>query len=117
MNLKEEDDIPAAFGLLRRACSLEPDDVIYNRELARLVLDNNLDVEAGLAACDRLMVTDEENQWRYLWWISELYQRRGWKKEARDPLQKALKLIPDEMNSDRLILEQRLAELGGYREE
>jgi Tfp pilus assembly protein FimV len=76
-------------------------------------LDNEIEEEIGLEACDRLMVTDEENQWRYLSWIAELYIRRGWKGEARDPLRKALELVPPSETVERRALERRLADLEG----
>ena len=104
-------DSEAQFGLLNRACALAPDEVRYNRELARLVLAETFDEEAGLAACDRLMITDEDNAWQYLYWIAELYIRRGWKREARDPLEKALRLVPPERSADRHEIETRLASL------
>ena len=110
-HLAARGDVGAAFQLLNRACSLAPDDVQYNRVMARLVLDNALDENAGLAACDRLMVTDEDNAWQYLYWIAELYIRRGWLKEARDPLGKALQLVPVERTADRLAIERRLMTL------
>ncbi len=109
--VREEGDFQSAFGLLRQACSLAPEEVAYNRALASLVLEQNLEVETGLAACDRLMVTDEENRWQYLAWIAELYLRRGWKREAVDPLRKAIALAPAAMTADRQDLEKRLAEL------
>ncbi len=111
--LKERGDVSGALRLLRQACSLVPDEISYNRELARLVLDNEIEEEIGLEACDRLMVTDEENQWRYLSWIAELYVRRGWKGEARDPLRKALELCPRSETVERRALERRLADLEG----
>jgi tetratricopeptide (TPR) repeat protein len=98
-------DREAQFRLLNRACALAPDEVRYNRELARLVLAETFDEETGLAACDRLMVTDEGNAWEYLYWIAQLYIRRGWKREARDPLQKALRLVPPERSADRRAIE------------
>jgi tetratricopeptide (TPR) repeat protein len=109
--LRGRGDVDGAFQLLSRASGLAPDEVRYNRELASLVLENNLDEEAGLAACDRLMVTDEENRWQYLQWIGELYIRRGWKREARDPLQKALSLVPPDRGSERHAIEARLESL------
>jgi tetratricopeptide (TPR) repeat protein len=109
--LRGRGDVEGAFQLLSRASGLAPDEVRYNRELASLVLENNLDEEAGLAACDRLMVTDEENRWQYLQWIGELYIRRGWKREARDPLQKALSLVPPDRRSERHAIEARLESL------
>jgi tetratricopeptide (TPR) repeat protein len=109
--LRDRGDIEAAFELLRRASGLAPDEVRYNRELASLVLENALDEEVGLAACDRLMVSDEENQWQYLQWIADLYIRRGWKREARDPLEKALSLLPPERRSERHAIEARLQSL------
>ena len=104
-------DVEAAFRLLNRACALAPDEIAYNRELAELVLRASLDEDAGLAACDRLMITDEEQRWQYLHWIGELYIRRGWRREARDPLTKALALVPAERKSERLEIEQRLHSL------
>ncbi|HSF15568.1 MAG TPA: tetratricopeptide repeat protein [Vicinamibacteria bacterium] len=104
-------EIDAAFELLNRACALAPDEIPYNREVAELVLSHRLDEEAGLAACDRLMVTDEENRWQYLSWIAELYVRRGWRREARDPLEKALGLLPAGKETERLEIERRLASL------
>jgi tetratricopeptide (TPR) repeat protein len=109
--LRRRGDIEAAFELLKRASGLAPDEVRYGRELASLVLENALDEEAGLAACDRLMVADEENRWQYLQWIAELYIRRGWKREARDPLEKALSLLPPERRSERHAIEARLQSL------
>jgi tetratricopeptide (TPR) repeat protein len=111
--LKERSDVSGALRLLGQACSLAPDEVPYNRELARLVLDNEIEEEIGLEACDRLMVTDEERQWQYLAWIAELYIRRGWKGEARDPLRKALELVPASETAERRALERRLADLEG----
>lgn len=105
-------DRQAQLGLLSRACGLAPDEVKYNRELASLVVTEALDVEPGLAACDRLMVTDEENAWQYLHWIAELYIRRGWTREARDPLTKALGLVPLERRVERHQIESRLRSLG-----
>ena len=102
-------DSEAQFRLLSRACALAPDEVRYNRELARLVLAETFDEETGLAACDRLMVTDETNAWEYLYWIAQLYIRRGWKREARDPLQKALRLVPPERAAERRDIEACLA--------
>lgn len=102
-------DSEAQFRLLSRACALAPDEVRYNRELARLVLAETFDEETGLAACDRLMVTDENNAWEYLYWIAQLYIRRGWKREARDPLQKALRLVPPERRVERREIEACLA--------
>lgn len=109
--MKERGDVDATFRLWNRASSLAPDDVHYNRELASLVLAHRLDEEAGLAACDRLMVVDEENRWQYLHWIAELYIRRGWKREARDPLRKALALVPDERRRERHLIEELLSSL------
>ena len=57
--LRRRGDSEAAFELLNRACHLAPDEIRYNRELAELVLSDGGvgdDEEAGLAACDRLMV-------------------------------------------------------------
>jgi tetratricopeptide (TPR) repeat protein len=104
-------DVEAAFQLLNRAAALAPDEIRYNREILSLVLAHRLDEEAGLAACDRLMVTDEDNRWQYLQWIAELYIRRGWKREARDPLQKALALLPRERAHERQRIEERLESL------
>ncbi len=111
-------DVQGAFSAFRAACSIEPGEVSYNRCLARLVLGHGghdgplgLEVREGLAACDRLMVTDEENRWQYLGWIAELYLRKGWRREARDPLEKALELIPAEKSEERRGIERRLAEL------
>jgi len=109
--LRERGDIEAAFELLKRASGLAPDEVRYSRELASLVLDNGLEEEVGLAACDRLMVADDENRWQYLSWIAELYIRRGWKREARDPLEKALSLVPPELLRERHAIEARLQSL------
>jgi tetratricopeptide (TPR) repeat protein len=113
MILRDHDDVEGALRLLARASALVPDEVAYNIELVRLVLDNELDEQVGLEACDRLMVTDEDNQWQYLSWIAELYVRRGWQREARDPLRKALKLLPPDLTDERFSLERRLAELEG----
>jgi tetratricopeptide (TPR) repeat protein len=109
--MRERGDVEAAFRLWNRASSLAPDDVPYNRELASLVLAQRLDEEAGLAACDRLMVLDEENRWQYLHWIAELYIRRGWRREARDPLQKALELVPQDRRRERHLIEELLSSL------
>jgi tetratricopeptide (TPR) repeat protein len=111
--LRDHGDVEGALRLLARASALVPDEVPYNIELARLVLDQELDEQVGLEACDRLMVTDEDNRWRYLSWIAELYVRRGWEREARDPLRKALKLLPLDLTEERFALERRLAELEG----
>jgi tetratricopeptide (TPR) repeat protein len=111
--LKEHGDFEGALRLCTRASALVPDEVAYNLELAGLVLEHELDEQLGLEACDRLMVTDEENQWQYLSWIAELYVRRGWQREARDPLRKALRLVPPHRTEERLTLERRLAELEG----
>lgn len=111
MLLKKRGDIPNALPLLSRACAISPDEVSYNLEIVEWVLEQDLDVEIGLAACDRLMVVDESNQWRYLAWVAELYLRRGWKREARDPLSKALKLVPPDRTDDRLRLQRQLDEL------
>jgi tetratricopeptide (TPR) repeat protein len=105
-------DVEAAFQLMNRAAALAPDEIRYNRQILSLVLTHRLDEESGLAACDRLMVTDEDNRWQYLQWIAELYIRRGWKREARDPLQKALALVPRERADERQRIEERLASLG-----
>lgn len=99
------------FQLLSRACSIAPDEVRYNRELVSLVLGESFDEQAGLAACDRLMVTDEDNAWEYLFWIGQLYVRRGWKREALDPVQKALGLVPPHKNTERREIEAFLAAL------
>lgn len=106
--LNERGDLEGAFQLLSRASALAPDEVRYSRDLVSLVLENHLDEQAGLAACDRLMVSDEENRWQYLHWIAELYIRRGWKREARDPLEKALSLLPAERRSERHAIEELL---------
>ena len=111
--LIEDGEAPNAKRLLLRACALVPDEVSYNLELVRLVLQHELEEEIGLEACDRLMVTDEENQWQYLSWVAELYIRRGWKREARDPLRKALKLIPSDLSGERRELERKLRDLEG----
>jgi tetratricopeptide (TPR) repeat protein len=111
--LKQEGDDRGALRLLRQACSILPEEIDYNRELAILVLERDLNVDTGLAACDRLMVTDEENRWEYLSWIAELYLRRGWRREATDPLRKAIDLIPQPLVREKLELEKRLAELEG----
>lgn len=109
--LIDDGEATNAKRLLLRACALAPDDVSYNLELVRLVLEHDLEEEIGLEACDRLMVTDEDYQWRYLSWVAELYVRRGWKREARDPLRKALKLIPPDRSEERHELERKLREL------
>ena len=109
--LARDGDTEGAFHLLSRACALAPDEIRYNRKLAELVLGNELDEEAGLAACDRLTVTDDENSWEYLHWIAQLYIRRGWRREARDPLEKALELLPPNRGVERLEIEQRLQTL------
>lgn len=109
--LKEEGDDAGALRLLQQACSILPDEVDYNRELATLVLARELDVDAGLAACDRLMITDEENRWEYLSWIAELYLRNGWRREAIDPLRKAIALVPSDRPKERFGLQTRLADL------
>lgn len=111
MLLGKRGDRDAQFRLLSRACALAPDEVRYNRELAELVLAENFDAQAGLAACDRLMVTDEDNAWQYLFWIAQLYVRRGWKREARDPLEKALRLVPPEQRAERREIEAYLGTL------
>ncbi|MGH9323365.1 MAG: tetratricopeptide repeat protein [Vicinamibacteria bacterium] len=111
--LKERGDVEGAFQLMSRASALAPDDVHYNRELASLVLSHALDERVGLAACDRLMVADDENRWQYLHWIAELYIRRGWKREARDPLEKALALVPEERRRERHAIEEMLSSLSG----
>lgn len=100
-NLERE----SQFQLLSRACAIAPDEVRYNRQLAQLVLTDTFDEESGLAACDRLMVTDEHNAWEYLFWIAQLYVRRGWKREAHDPLQKALQLVPPDKTTQRREIE------------
>ena len=104
-------DALGALRLLIQACSMAPEEIDYNRELVTLVLEHDLDVATGLAACDRLMVTDEENRWEYLGWIAELYLRRGWKREAVDPLKKAVELVPPERRQEKLLLRKRLVEL------
>jgi len=109
--LRKRGDIEAAFELLKRASGLAPDEVRYSRELASLVRENALDEEAGLSACDRLMLEDPENRWQYLQWVAELYVRRGWKREARDPLEKALSLVPPERLSERHAIETLLRSL------
>jgi tetratricopeptide (TPR) repeat protein len=109
--LKEDGDDAGALRLLKRACSILPDEVDYNRELATLVLEKELDVAVGLAACDRLMITDEENRWEYLSWIAELYLRNGWRREAIDPLRKAIALVPSDLRKERLGLQTRLADI------
>jgi tetratricopeptide (TPR) repeat protein len=109
--LRDRGDIEGAFELLRRASDLAPDEVGYARDLASLVIEKSLDEEAGLAACDRLTVADPENRWQYLYWIAELYIRRGWTREARDPLEKALFLAPPELRSERHAIEARLRSL------
>jgi tetratricopeptide (TPR) repeat protein len=113
MLLKKRGDIPNALPLMSRACTISPDEVSYNLELVEWVLAQDLDEEIGLAACDRLMVTDEPNQWRYLGWVAELYLRRGWRREARDPLRKALNLVPPDRTEERQRLQRQLAELEG----
>jgi hypothetical protein len=85
--------------------------VEYNRELATLVMERDLDVATGLAACDRLMITDEDNRWEYLGWIAEFYVRRGWKRDAIDPLRKAIELVPSDRTRDKLDLHNRLVDL------
>jgi tetratricopeptide (TPR) repeat protein len=110
--LRARGDVEAAFELLKRASGLAPDEVRYGRELAALVLENALEEETGLAACDRLMLADEENRWEYLHWVGQLYIRRGWKREARDPLEKALALAPPERRSERHAIQTRLDSLG-----
>ena len=109
--LKEEGDDGGALSLFQQACSILPDEVEYNRELATLVLERELDVDAGLAACDRLMITDEENRWEYLSWVAELYLRNGWRREAIDPLRKAITLVPSDRHKERVGLKTRLADL------
>ena len=112
--LRRRGDFEAAVELLNRACQLAPDENRYNRELVELVLSDGGvgdGEETGLAACDRLMVNDEENAWQYLKWIAELYIRRGFIREARDPLQKALNLVPRDRATDRMEIERRLASL------
>jgi tetratricopeptide (TPR) repeat protein len=106
--LRRRGDVEGAFELLKRASGLAPDEVGYSRELALLVLENTLEEEAGLAACDRLMLSDGENRWEYLHWVGQLYIRRGWRREARDPLSKALELAPPERRSERLAIQARL---------
>ena len=56
-------------------------------------------------------MTDDENSWEYLHWIAQLYIRRGWRREARDPLEKALELLPPNRGVERLEIEQRLQTL------
>jgi len=109
--LRRRGDSEAAFELLNRACHLAPHEIRYNRKLVELVLSDGHDGEAGLAACDRLMVNDEDNAWQYLKWIAELYMRRGFIREARDPLEKALKLVPRDNVLERMELERHLASL------
>ena len=109
--LEAEGDVPGAFRAYRMASSLDPEDISYNRNLARVVLEHGLDVREGLAACDRLMLVDEERHWEYLSWVAELYVAAGWKREARDPLQKAIRLVPAGLVEERSRLERRLAEL------
>jgi Flp pilus assembly protein TadD len=109
--LIKDGEVTNSTKLLLRACAIAPDEVSYNLALVRLVLDKDLEEEIGLEACDRLMVTDEDNQWQYLAWVAELYVRRGWKKEARDPLRKALKLISPDRSEERRELERKLREL------
>ncbi len=109
--LRERGDTEGAFELMKRASDLAPDEVRYARELASLVIERSLDEEAGLAACDRLMVADPGNSWQYLYWIAELYIRRGWTREARDPLEKALFLAPPELRRERHSIESRLRSL------
>ena len=109
--LRQMGDSEGAFELMNRAAKLAPDEIRYNRELVKLVLEEGHDPHAGLAACDRLMVTDEESAWQYLAWIAELYLRKGWQREALDPLQKALHLVPPDRRAERVALERRLAEL------
>jgi hypothetical protein len=58
------------------------------------------------------MLSDPDNRWQYLHWVAELYIRRGWTSEARDPLQKALALAPPERRTERHVIEARLRELG-----
>jgi tetratricopeptide (TPR) repeat protein len=110
--LEARGDVEAAYELTRRASGLAPEETRYARALARLVLDHSLDEAAGLEACDRLMLSDPDNQWQYLHWIAELYIRRGWTSEARDPLQKALALAPPDRRTERHLIEARLRELG-----
>jgi tetratricopeptide (TPR) repeat protein len=109
--MKSREDVEAAFQLLSRAAALAPDEIAYNRELARLVLAHPLDEDPGLAACDRLMLVDEPNRWEYLHWVAELYLRRGWHREARDPLEKALGLVPSDRSRERRAIEERLESL------
>ena len=109
--LAKSRDHEARFRLLSRACALAPEEVRYNRDLAALVLAEGLDEEAGLAACDRLMVTDEDNAWEYLYWIAQLYVRRGWKREAKDPLEKAMQLVPPDRTAARREIEAFLSTL------
>jgi hypothetical protein len=110
--LRARGDLLGALELLKRASGLAPDEVRYGRELALFVLQNGLEEEAGLAACDRLMVSDQENRWEYLHWVGQLYIRRGWKREARDPLEKALALAPPERRKERHEIQARLDGLG-----
>jgi tetratricopeptide (TPR) repeat protein len=109
--MKARGEVEAAFQLLNRAAALAPDEIDCNRELAELVLAHELDEEAGLVACDRLMMVDEPNRWEYLHWIGRLYLRRGWKREARDPLRKALELVPSDRGRERQVIEERLRSL------
>jgi len=109
--LRGRGDSEAAFELLNRACHLAPEEIRYNQELVELVLSDGHDWEAGLAACDRLMVNDEDNAWQYLKWIAELYIRRGFIREARDPLEKALNLVPCDRVMERMEIERCLASL------
>ena len=111
--LRKDGDDAGALRLLKQACSLLPDELDYNRELATLVIERELNVDAGLAACDRLMVTDEENRWEYLSWIAELYLRNGWRREAADPLRKAIALVPSDLPEEKRELQKRLAGLEG----
>jgi tetratricopeptide (TPR) repeat protein len=111
--LREQGGVEGAFELLKRASDLAPDDVSYARELAALVIEQSLDERAGLTACDRLLVSDPGESWQYLYWIGELYLRRGWKREARHPLSKALALVPTSRRSERHAIEERLRSLPG----
>lgn len=109
--LEERGDVAGAFAAYSAAAGLLPEDVVFNRRLATLVLAHGLDARAGLAACDRLMLADEERNWQYLAWIAELYVAKGWTSEARDPLEKAIPLVPADLAAERRNLERRLAEL------
>ena len=56
-------------------------------------------------------MTDGENRWEYLDWIAQLYIRRGWRREARDPLEKALELLSCDRRKERRKIEERLQTL------